>query len=185
MLKKLIPDEYYNKIEDIPYNTLYANGIRLILTDLDNTLISYKEAEPTEALYAWKHKVEAMGFEIIIVSNSRKDRVEHFANLLQVPFVKFAKKPLLFGLKKALRIASRKYEAREIVVLGDQLMTDVFASKRLKLHTILLKAIDKKTEILPTKINRKLENFFLDKIERYHPRLYQQKLDLYVREKDV
>ena len=50
---------------------------------------------------------------------------------------------------------------------------------------ILLKAIDKKTEILPTKINRKLENFFLDKIERYHPRMYQQKLDQYVREKDA
>lgn len=184
MLKKLIPDEYYNSIEDIPYNKLYAQGIRLILTDLDNTLISYKEHEPTEALYIWKHKMEAMGFEIIIVSNSKKERVEHFANLLQLPFVKFAKKPLLFGMRKAIKKASRSYKTEEIVVLGDQLMTDVLAAKRLKLHTILIKAIDKKTEIFPTKMNRKLENFFLDKIERYHPRLYQQKLDAYVREKN-
>ena len=34
-----------------------------------------------------------MGFEVIIVSNSRKHRVEHFANKLGLPFVKFAKKP--------------------------------------------------------------------------------------------
>ena len=53
MLKKLIPDEYYNSIEDIPYNKLYAQGIRLILTDLDNTLISYREDEPTAALFCW------------------------------------------------------------------------------------------------------------------------------------
>ena len=185
MLKKLIPDEYYNSIEDIPYNKLYAQGIRLILTDLDNTLISYREDEPTAALFIWKERMEAMGFEIIIVSNSRKERVEHFANLLKLPFVKFAKKPMLFGMRKAIKKASRSYKSEEIAVLGDQLMTDVFAAKRLKLHMILIKAIDKKTEILPTKINRKLENFFLDKIERYHPRMYQQKLDQYVREKDA
>ncbi|MDE6661429.1 MAG: YqeG family HAD IIIA-type phosphatase [Anaeroplasmataceae bacterium] len=184
MLKKLIPNDYYKSIEDIPYNKLYAEGFRLILTDLDNTLISYLEKEPTEALYLWKNKMEAIGFEIIIVSNSRKDRVEHFANLLNLPFVKFAKKPLLFGMKKALKIASRPYKKEEVLEIGDQLMTDVFASRRLGVHTILVKAIDKKTEILPTKINRKLEHFFLNQIERRHPRLYQQKLDQYVVDKN-
>ena len=74
--------------------------------------------------------MEAMGFEIIIVSNSRKERVEHFANLLKLPFVKFAKKPMLFGMRKAIKKASRSYKSEEIAVLGDQLMTDVFAAKR-------------------------------------------------------
>lgn len=184
MLKKLIPDDYYKTIEDIPYNKLYASGFRLILTDLDNTLISYLEKEPTEALFAWKKKVEEIGFEIVIVSNSRKDRVEHFAKMLNLPFVKFAKKPLLMGMKKAIKLSSKEYKKEEIVEIGDQLMTDVFASKRLGLYTILVKAIDKKTEILPTKINRRLEHFFLNKIERRHPRIYQQKLDQYVVDKD-
>ncbi|MDE7263143.1 MAG: YqeG family HAD IIIA-type phosphatase [Anaeroplasmataceae bacterium] len=184
MLKKLIPDDYYKTIEDIPYSKLYADGIRLILTDLDNTLISYLENEPTEALFVWKNKIKEMGFEIIVVSNSRKDRVEHFANLLDVPFIKFAKKPLLFGMRKAVKLASREYKKEEIVEIGDQLMTDVFASKRFGVHTILVKAIDKKTEIFPTKINRKLEKFFLTQIERRHPRLYQQHLDQYVVDKD-
>lgn len=183
MLKKLIPDDYYKTIDDIPYTKLYADGIRLILTDLDNTLISYLETEPTEALYAWKDRIKAMGFEIILVSNSRKDRVEHFANLLDLPFVKFAKKPLLFGMRKAMKLASRAYKKEEIVEIGDQLMTDVFASKRFGVYTILVKAIDKKTEILPTRINRKLEKFFLNQIERRHPRLYQKHLDAYVVDK--
>ncbi|MDE7162392.1 MAG: YqeG family HAD IIIA-type phosphatase [Anaeroplasmataceae bacterium] len=184
MLKKFIPDYYYKTIEDIPYTKLYDDGIRLILTDLDNTLISYLEKEPTEALFAWKEKVEKMGFEIIIVSNSRKDRVEHFAKELGLPFVKFAKKPLLFGMKKAIRLASKEYKKEEIMEIGDQLMTDVFASRRMNILTILVKAIDKKTEILPTKINRKLEHFVLSHIERRHARLYQQHLDAYVRDKD-
>ncbi len=184
MLKKLIPDYYYKTIEDIPYNKLYEQGIRLILTDLDNTLISYKETEPTKELVAWKERVEKMGFEIIIVSNSRKDRVEHFATLLQLPFVKFAKKPLKFGLKKALKIASHPYELTEVMEIGDQVMTDVFGSRRLGVLTILVKAIDKKTEILPTKINRKLEEFFLSRIERKYPLSYQRRLMEYVRDKN-
>lgn len=180
MLKKLIPNDYYKTIEDIPYTTLYAKGFRLILTDLDNTLISYKESEPTESLFAWKRKVEEIGFEIIIVSNSRKNRVESFAKQLELPFVKFAKKPLLFGMRKALKMTKRTYKKEEILEIGDQLMTDVFASRRFGVHTILVQPIDKKTEILPTQLNRKMEDFFLRQIERRYPRLYQQKLDSYV-----
>ena len=184
MLKKLIPDYYYKTIENIPYNKLYESGIRLILTDLDNTLISYKETEPTQALAEWKKKVEEIGFEIIIVSNSKKDRVKHFAKLLNLPYVKFAKKPTKLGLKKALKLASRPYALNEVMEIGDQLMTDVFGSRRLGVLTILVKAIDKKTEVLPTKINRKLEEFFLKRIERKYPLSYQRKLMEYVRDKN-
>ncbi len=97
MLKKLIPNFYYKSIFDIPYDTLYAQGIRLILTDLDNTLISYKEHLPNEALLAWKNRLLEMGFEIIIVSNSRKERVLNFSKALNIPCVKFATKPLKIG----------------------------------------------------------------------------------------
>lgn len=184
MIKKLIPDYYYNSIEDIPYAKFYDEGIRLILTDLDNTLISYLEHEPTKELFEWKNKILEMGFEVIIVSNSRKDRVKHFADILGLKYVKFAKKPTKIGLKKALKIASRKYSKAEVLEIGDQIMTDVFGSKRLGLKTILVKAIDKKTEILPTKINRKLENYFLNKIKKKYPEQYQNKLEQYVRNKN-
>lgn len=184
MIKKLIPDYYYNSIKDIPYSKLYSEGYRLILTDLDNTLISYLEKEPTEALFNWKRAVEETGFEIIIVSNSRKDRVRHFASILGLKYVKFAKKPLKFGLKKAIKKASEKYKLNEIFEIGDQIMTDVYGSKRVGLMTILVKAIDHKTEILPTKINRKLEEHFLKKIQKKYPEQYKNSLMQYVEEKN-
>ena len=183
MLKKFIPDYYVSSIYDISYTNLYANGKRLILTDLDNTLISYKETKPTEALYKWKEEVEALGFEIIIVSNSRKNRVEYFANLLGLKYVKFAKKPLKLGLKKALKIASKKYNIDEVVEFGDQLMTDVFGSRRLNLTTYLVKAIDSKTEKWVTRFNRKLENFILKRVRKKYPDLYDERLARYQKER--
>ena len=63
-------------------------------------------------------------------------------------------------------------------------MTDVFGSKRCKLYTIIVKAIDRKTEVWTTKINRKLERHFLKKIEKKMPEVYKEKLEEYVGDKD-
>ena len=58
MTKKFIPSFYFKSIYDIPLEDWKKAGIRLILTDLDNTLISYNEAMPNEALFEFKkHRV--------------------------------------------------------------------------------------------------------------------------------
>lgn len=177
--KNIIPDDYVSSIFDIDYNKLYSNGKRLILTDLDNTLISYKAKEPTDELYKWKSELEGMGFEIIIVSNSGKKRVKHFANMLGIKYVNLSTKPLKRGFKKALKIASTKYKKEEVVVLGDQLLTDVYGAKRMKLSMVLVKAIDNKTERLVTKHNRKNEDKMLKKVCKKNYGLYLVKLKKY------
>lgn len=177
--KNIIPDDYVSSIFDIDYNKLYSNGKRLILTDLDNTLISYKATEPTDELYKWKSELEGMGFEIIIVSNSGKKRVKHFANMLGIKYVNLSTKPLKRGFQKALKIASTKYKKEEVVVLGDQLLTDVYGAKRMKLSMVLVKAIDNKTERLVTKHNRKNEDKMLKKVCKKNYGLYLVKLKKY------
>ncbi len=185
MLKKLIPDYYFKSIYDIPYDTLYAEGIRLILTDLDNTLISYRQKEPTPDLIAWRKDLEAKGFEIIIVSNSRKERVTHFAEILGLPCVKFSTKPLKRGIRKAIRKkTSSKYSLHEVILLGDQLMTDVFGAHRCKIKAALIEAVDKKTDTGPTRFNRKLENYFLKRIQKKYPDLYHTYLMDYAGDKN-
>ena len=69
MIKKMIPTYFYKSIYDIDYKGLYNDGIRLILTDLDNTLISYKETLPTPELFELKKRIEDMGFELLLVHN--------------------------------------------------------------------------------------------------------------------
>ncbi|MCK5388163.1 MAG: hypothetical protein KAJ22_02660, partial [Candidatus Izimaplasma sp.] len=48
--KKFIPNEFHNSFFDIDFKELYNNGFRLLLTDLDNTLISYAEDKPTKKI---------------------------------------------------------------------------------------------------------------------------------------
>lgn len=177
MLKKFIPDYYFKSIYEIPLSKLYDDGVRLILTDLDNTLISYLEKLPNENLIKWKNEVINKGFELIIVSNSKKERVENFSKALGVDCVKFSTKPLKRGIKKAInKISKNKYNNNQIIILGDQLMTDILGGNRCKINTCLIKAIDKSSDSFPTRCNRKLENFIKNKIKKKYPEEYNLKL---------
>ena len=177
MIKKLIPDYVYKTIYDIPLKELYESGIRLILTDLDNTLISYADTMPYDKLLEWKKEVEACGFEFILVSNSKKERVDKFANAFGIRYQKFSTKPLKRGIKRAInKIATNRYKNDEILLIGDQLMTDVLGAKRCKIKAGLIFPIDKSTEIKSTRNNRKLEQFFLKRIKKKMPEVYNLKL---------
>lgn len=183
MVKKFIPTFYYNSIYDIPLEDWKKNGVRLILTDLDNTLISYNETMPNEALFEFKNKVLNLGIEFIIVSNSRKERVENFAKALGLPCVKFSTKPLKRGINKAIKkVAHGCYSLDQVVLLGDQIMTDILGGNRCNINTCLIKAIDKSSDKLPTRINRYFEKKAILMVKKKYEEEYNLKLKDYFEE---
>ncbi len=178
--KKFLPYKYVDSIFEVDYNKLYAQGFRLILTDLDNTLISYKDTEPNAKITTWKEELEAIGFTIIVVSNSPKSRVKHFSCLYNTKYVSLATKPLKRGYKKAIKMTN--FKRCQTLTLGDQLMTDVFGSNRLKLRSFLVKSIDKKTERPITKFNRKLEKAILKDLKKKDEVKFKESLGSYYEE---
>ena len=181
--QKFIPTIYKETVFDVDYIKLYESGIRLILTDLDNTLVSYKDNEVNDKLMKWLEDRKREGFEIMIISNNSSEvRVRKFADKLGIEYVSRAMKPLKFGFKKVLKKASRKYSPNEVVAIGDQLMTDVFAANRMNYTSILVKAIDRKTEKWTTRFNRILESYVLRRIKEKHPKLFEECLKEYEEE---
>ena len=180
---KFIPTIYKETVFDVDYIKLYESGIRLILTDLDNTLVSYKDDVVSEKLLEFINERKNEGFEVMIISNnSSEKRVKEFAEKLDIKYISKAMKPLKGGFKKILKKASRKYNPDEIVAIGDQLMTDVFAANRMNYTSILVKAIDRKTETWTTRFNRALEKYVLKRIMKKHQKLYEEKLKFYKEE---
>ena len=161
---------------------MYNEGKRIAFFDLDNTLISYKETNTTQRIKNFINGLIEIGYEVMLVSNSRKKRVFVVADELNIKAVNFALKPLKHGFKKALRLASRKYKKEEVVEIGDQLFTDVYGSKRCGFYTILVKAIDHKTEVFVTRLNRKREKKIIERIKSKDIEAYITKLQAYERE---
>jgi HAD superfamily phosphatase (TIGR01668 family) len=171
--KKFIPIDHVDHIFDVDFHKLYQNGIRVLLIDLDNTLIPYDETLPSEALSTFFASLNSIGFETVIVSNNHYERIKLFADALGVPFVSSAKKPTKLGFKKAIRQVDGLFNKNEILVIGDQLMTDVFGAKRMGYEAILVRPIKKKSEKWYTKINRKIEEKMLMKIKKYAPKSFE------------
>ena len=81
-----IPRGVYSSVTDIDPKALAAKGIRLVLVDLDNTLVPYKVTQPPPELIAWKKALEQNGVALFLLSNSRKPgRAQRFAEQLGIP----------------------------------------------------------------------------------------------------
>jgi hypothetical protein len=156
LLKKLIPRLTVNTVYDINLQMLADQGIRGVITDLDNTLVGAKAPYATPELQAWLQKLRKSGFQVVIVSNNNKDRVSKFAQPLLIPFIYRAKKPTSAAFHKALAIMNLKPE--QTAVIGDQMLTDVLGGNRMGLFTILVQPISMADEGFFTKVvNRRLE----------------------------
>ena len=169
--RHFIPDAHYESIYDIDFETLGKDGVTTLLLDLDNTLISYDDTLAGEELSRFLAGLKEQGFKRVVISNSRQRRLSTFCDPLALDYVAFAKKPFRSGFKKALSIAGSTKE--ESVLIGDQLMTDVYGAKRFGIRVLLVKPIKKRTEKWYTRFNRRLEQKMLRKIEKKHPERFR------------
>lgn len=177
--QKCIPHAYHASIFEIPYRTLKETGIKSLFFDLDNTIIAYDESILSDQHVEFFKKLQK-DFKIVIISNSNHKRVSGALKNFDVDYVWYAKKPLKSGFNKALKLAGTKKE--ESIVIGDQLMTDVFGATRFGIKSILVSSVKRKSDRKITKFNRKLEHIILKKIEKNLPDLYQERLKAYVQE---
>ncbi|WP_174819874.1 YqeG family HAD IIIA-type phosphatase [Paenibacillus koleovorans] len=155
MIRKLIPRKSVKSIYDIDIHTLWQTGVRGIITDLDNTLVGAKRPNATPELATWLSKLAAMGFQVVIVSNNNELRVSRFSDPLRLPYISAARKPGNSAFRRAL--VMMKLNPEQVVVIGDQMLTDVLGGNRLGLHTILVVPISPADEGFFTRINRRIE----------------------------
>ncbi|MDT3424902.1 HAD superfamily phosphatase (TIGR01668 family) [Paenibacillus forsythiae] len=164
MFERLVPKLRVNTVFDIDLEDLYLKGYRGIITDLDNTLVGAKAPLATPELLAWFDKVKQTGFKLVIVSNNNMTRVSRFAAPLNIQFVHGARKPTNAPFHKAMKLMN--LEPKNTVVVGDQMLTDVFGGNRLGLFTVLVLPISLEDEGLGTRINRRIEQIALTRLRK-------------------
>jgi len=173
-LKNYIPYKSVDRVQDINFKELFDLGKRVVLTDLDNTLVSYAHSVPNTEMIEFVKHLQDIGYVIVIISNSPYIRVNKFLKELNLPGVGMAKKPLKSGMNKAIK--GINYSKEQMVFLGDQLMTDVLVGNRMKIDTYLVNPIESKSEKWYTKINRRIEKSVVKRIKKKYYTEYLEKL---------
>jgi len=162
MLKYFVYDEYAESVFDIDLERLYAAGKRLLLTDLDNTLVSSDVAVPTPEIFAWLKKTTDMGFTVKIASNNNAERVRIFSENLAIESHGYVLKPLAHKVRRYMK----GFTKSQTVFIGDQFLTDVAVAKRTGLYMILVRPVKLAADEDITKFNRKIEKRIIAKLQK-------------------
>ena len=160
------PDEMFATYAELTPAYLKDRGIDVLIMDIDNTLAPYEQAEPDAVLLAWLSRMHAAGIRLAFVSNNDAARVERFNRQICIPAFSKSGKP--FG--KQLKFVIKLYGAtpEHTAMLGDQLLTDVFAGKHIGTRALLVPPIKDKTTAF-WRIKRALERPVIRKYIKKHP----------------
>ena len=151
---KLYPKLYCEKITTITPEYLKENNIKGLILDVDNTLLDF-DLKLVDGLKEWHDNMKSNGIKCMILSNSNKlTKVKMVADLLEIPFIKFAMKPLKRGFKMAQKQLDVPFE--NIAAVGDQIFTDVIGANSVKMYSILVKPLAEK-DLWMTRFKRPIE----------------------------
>ena len=159
------PDFLLQAVYQLDAESLKRHQIHAVLVDLDNTLTAWNNREGTDEMRAWLEEMKATNIKIVVVSNNNYARVKRAVERFDVAFISRAMKPFDTGIKKALTLVDEKPE--HVIMVGDQLMTDIRAAKRAGIRSVLVKPLVE-SDAWNTKVNRARERRVWRKlIEKY------------------
>lgn len=153
-----IPDRIFEDIYEITPEYFLSENIKFVLSDIDNTLVTYSDKEPTEKLLSWLEALKNAGIKTALISNNNEKRVKLFNKKLGYPAYHGSAKPsrrFVFRLMKEMGA-----EKENTCILGDQIFTDVLCAKRAGIRAVLVRSIEPPKDLFG-KIKKRLEKKYI------------------------
>jgi len=171
MIEKFKPTWLIEAIYQLTPEMLRKQKIKAVLADLDNTLIAWDNPNGTRELRNWLTIMKEDEISVLVVSNNTEKRVAKAVASLDIDFVSRSFKPFSRGL----RLAQQKLnlDAKNMVMVGDQLLTDILAANCYGIRSILVRQLVESDALL-TKFNRTFERRILRKLTRKYDMSYQK-----------
>lgn len=154
MLKSFKPTWMIHSIYSITPEQLHKHNIKAVLADLDNTLIAWNHPEATEESVRWIERMKEAGIPVVILSNNSDRRIKEVAEFLGLDYIPRSMKPS----RRAFHLAEEKLQmsAAELLMVGDQVITDILGANRHGVRSVLVKPL-LDSDAWNTKINRFIE----------------------------
>ena len=141
-----VPDYMFNSFQEVTPAFLHSLRVKCLLCDIDNTLVTYDDAVPTEEVLAWLSAMKENDITVVFLSNNNNERVAKFTEALDNTWSADAKKPLTKKAKQILQTLG--FTPDETAMLGDQVFTDVWTGNFLGAKaTLLVPPIKDKTSL--------------------------------------
>lgn len=168
LARPFAPHHFHDSLESISVRHLVDAGYRLVLLDVDGTLLAHGDAVLPETVKAWAREAIEEGLSLCIISNTRRPaRLAKIAETLGVPYLIGQgrdKKPSPRLYLRALEMFGE--DPKRAVMVGDQVFTDCWGANRAQITSIWLTPRSRKEFIGTRMIARPLEAVVLSYIRR-------------------
>jgi len=135
-------------------DALRAEGITVLLLDVDNTVSPHHSTEVIPEIREWIASLEPAGFRACLVSNNWHDDIHDRAEALGLPVIPKSAKPLPFGIWRAARLLNA--DRSECAMVGDQIFTDILGGRFAGVRTVLVEPLTP-SDMGHTRVLRALE----------------------------
>lgn len=148
------PKYTIDTIYNLKTEKLVQIGIKAVFSDLDNTLLAWNKFETAKEMDRFNQKLAKAGIKLVVISNNNAERVGKVLDPYGIEFVAKSKKPLPFAIIREVEELGLKKD--EVMMVGDQLITDMQAGNLAGVKTVLVKPLVE-TDKWNTRINRFFE----------------------------
>jgi HAD superfamily phosphatase (TIGR01668 family) len=133
----ITPDLVWRQpINTLTVDQLKSYGLRALILDVDNTLVSDDEEDVSPLAQDWINAMR-QHFQIALASNNfSHKRIQRIATTLDLPYRSRARKPSRRAVNELLM--ELNLPVAEVAMIGDRLFTDTIVGKRLGLFAILV-----------------------------------------------
>lgn len=165
MLKVRIPFAHASSIYDIDVSFYKKLNVKYVLSDLDNTLDSYKTKLPLKRAFELKENLAKEGIELIIISNNTGKRVSTYSDALGIRYLSSVGKP--FAKKLIRKLSENSIDIDKSIMIGDQVVTDITCANRANIRSVLTDKLVKEDQIT-TRFNRLFDRPLRRALKRKH-----------------
>lgn len=167
------PQYTINTIYNLDPKQLKEMGIKAVFSDLDNTLIAWNNPNSAQEMDDLNQKLKAAGIKLVVISNNNAERISKVLDPYGIEFIAKARKPLPTGINEELKKLNLNKD--EVMMVGDQLMTDIPAANRAGVKSVLVEPLVK-TDKWNTRINRFFEKFIFAFLKMRKPVTFKETL---------
>lgn len=137
---------------DVDLEHLAKSGKKLVLLDVDNTLLPWRSESLPQTSLDWVARARKAGLELCILSNTRHPaRLARIAEKMGIRYLQGRFKPNPAIYRQALKDFGVRPE--QAVMIGDQLFTDILGANRAGIEGVWVRPMTGR-DFIGTKVSR-------------------------------
>ena len=146
LVKRIKPDMKIENVTELTEEMIITIKQKLqiegVIIDVDETLRKDMKVIP-KCNQEWLEMV-MKHLKVVALSNGRDNKIKDYCEKQGITYISNAWKPLSFGFKKACKTIDT--EPEKVLVIGDQLIDDIYGGKRNKMKTIEVRDVKEDEE---------------------------------------